>query len=597
MEYFGSSRQSEPRGLHVPCLVTPSTEFPVNPGTFHKYPEKVGWKLHHDYMLEAHPGRTPAQDLVPFLQSWLIFGLASATLRVDGTPILQTVDLLRDRLLDTSELEPALRRWAHWEMNNPKGRLNRQVEIAYMLSTAKHVVRRNYGLDVLTKRVGHSTSQDELQNIPDELALLLMVLGERLSAVSKDIMDNTAKHTAVATDALDGGWGPSRWVLAQMKKDGWCPYDIQSAHVHFRSHASPLLSTYMTCERSTSFLVQHKECTEHVCRLKESQRLNGLHSSDCLPDCKIAYTGGCKITGPDMSVILDHLVDSSFCSRTKRWSGIPVLRFRSHLTDEPESVDLEVHRLVNGDVLFEQVVVISHAWNDGWGNDRLNKMTSCRLRFLQRMIQNIGNGRDLYFWLDTLIVPSAYEMDGRRDKAREKAISQVLEVFQHAKHTIVLDHTLPRSKTPSPPATVSMSFLSRAWMRRLCILQGMYASAEHSKTGQSSNSPESRSFLYEYMESRHGLGSLIRRYLTRKSGIRRHSTTNSMEKETTHPSEDWHTRGESTEEQQRSGSRKSTDCPIALVGNGWQVTKWAVSHPANLSFPSTGKHLGLLQSS
>lgn len=585
MNYFASDEAPEPRGPRVPCLITTGTSIPKDPTSFHAYLAEGGWKLHHDYRLEAHPSHTPGQSLSVFLQSWLFFGLVSATVRDGGGPILQAVDLVRDGLLDTSKLGPAFREWAHWEMDNPKGRPTRQIKVAYMLSTAKHVVRRNFGLDVFTKRAGYSASNDDPQHISDELPLLLMVVGETLSAVSRSIMDATEHRTVVAHDDLDEGWGPSRWAFAQMEKYGWCPHDIRLVHNHFGSQATPLLSTYMASDRSTSSMVQHRRCTENVCDFRESQRLRGLQSNCCLPDCKVANSGSCGAVGPDMKAILDHLLNSSLSSQTERWSGIPVLRFRSANPDQSDPIELEVHLLESQDVVFDQLVAISHAWNDDWGNDQANKLSSCRLRYLQRIMQDISHGRDLYFWLDTLIVPSlAHERDSRRDQARENAMSHIMEIFQHAKHIVVLDETLARSTAPRSPEIVAGSLLNRAWMGSLLALQGVYVNAEQKETGGSSNSPGSQVYVDQFLSGKNGLRSLAMRYLTRNG--RSDSTIASVEQKPSPYSRDWNTPGEITKEGDEFVTGWEMDHHITLIVNGSQVAKWEVSQPSNPLFPN-----------
>lgn len=588
MEYFASSKQSHPGGPRIPCLVTADTAIPKDPATFHAFPAEVGWKLHHDYRLEPHQSRSPSQGLVPFLQSWLFFGLVLSTIQVDHYPFLQRADLECDGLLDTRKLERRLESWVICVLERPESGFQRQAEIAYMLSTAKKVVRRNYALNIFTKRVGDGPSQEDTQEAFHELALLLMVLGEKLSITIKQVMDLSGDRREIAYDDLDDGWGPSNWTFSKMEKDGWCPRHIRFAHNYFGPYATPLLSTYMTSERRDSSPAKHKECTEHVCSFEKSQRVPGLHSSGCLPDCKHKDTDNCEITGPDMSAIMDHLINSSFSSQTGKWSGIPVLRFRSKPKDGPESIELEVHLIESNDILFEQVVAVSHACDDGWGNGRLNKLPSCRLRYLQRTIQSIIPGENLYFWLDTLIVPSiAQEGDSRRGEARENAMSQVIELFQQARFTILLDYSLPDSTTRRSPTTVAESLLNHGWMDHLWELQGKYMTAEKNDSGEGSNPAGSRIHLDQLALWRHGLRSLVTKCLTFKSG---RSSTIASVKQT--PPPEWHISSENSEEPNESGIEM--DRSIILVANGWQVAKWEVSQPSSLAFGHRQQQLQLL---
>lgn len=501
MEYF---EQSDPEGLRVPCLITADTKLPYDPNSFLVYPESEGWRLHHDYRLELHGSQgAPRQDLAAFLQSWLFFGLIGATIQVDGRPVLRE-DKLRDgEFLVTNNLAAAFREWVDWERWHPEGQQVRQVEVGYILSTARQVVRRNCGLDIVTKSVSYSASIGHPQYVPDQLALLLMVVGETLSTILVGIMEDAIARTALLNAGLGDGWGPPRWVLAQMEKEGWCPRDVRLIHDQLGAHATPLLSAYITSVKSAPAVLRHQGCTEDVCRLKDYQRHGGLRGQNCLPNCKSAWDGSCKLAGPDMDSVMEILGSSSYNSEEKTWSCFPVLRFRPKIPDEPESIDLEVCRIETNSLPPEDFATISHVWNGCWAHpDENNKMPLCRLRLLKYLIRHSNHGQDMYFWMDSLIMPGPdYGDKEMRRQFRKVAIAQIFQIFQKAKYTIVLDQTLANSPKGDPPELTAKACLSHAWLGRLRRLLESHLKTEPSNEGSILDSQETRYQIYRLMSA------------------------------------------------------------------------------------------------
>lgn len=204
MEYFVSSDESHRRGPEVSLLTSTDIELPKSSNAFHAFPGRHGWKVHHDYRLEARPSRTSVQDLASFLQSWLFFGLVSSIIQANGQPILRVFDLYNGEFLDTRKLTHAIQTWRDWETSNVESEHLRQANFAYILSTARHVVRRN---SVLSSSRPHA--------VPDELELLLMVLGETLTTVTKELLKDTHHGRVVPYEGFDVDWGPPRWTFAQ----------------------------------------------------------------------------------------------------------------------------------------------------------------------------------------------------------------------------------------------------------------------------------------------------------------------------------------------------------------------------------------------
>lgn len=560
MEYFETTGQSRPRLPPIPCLITADTKLPEDARSFHAYPRRAGWKLHHDYRLEINSSRPTLQDLASFLQSWLFFGLVAVTLQTNGHPILQASELHDDMYLSTGKLPSAVRTWVEWERTgSPEERQLRLASNAYILSTARQVVRRNFSLDILSRCVGYSTSKTDYHYVSDELALFLMVLGETLSAASKRLIEDTTARTQIPSVDLAAGWGPSRWVFKRMVDGQWCPNDIHRLHIQFGPNATPLLSEYMhaTSVGSASPPLQHVECTEYVCKVKKAKRVHGSRSVDCLADCPRAYDGGCEMIGPNMGTIVNILEsNTNFSHSPKIGPRIPMLQFRSTIPDQLESIELEVHELKTdmNEFSVESFVTVSHVWNDDWNSFQDNKLSSCRLQMLRRIIRKLSPEKDMLFWMDTLIVPQTGRL------ARKEAIRQICQVFRLASHTIVLEPSSLSSADVRSPDQAAMSTLSHAWMRRLWTLQESYLTPASRSHSYGDSFTELRGSLDQFTNSRNNLPSSSK--TSQVHGITSYLRTGKD------PSE-------SFKEPVSLNAKRRT----ILVANAWRAARWRVSQP------------------
>lgn len=116
------------------------------------------------------------------------------------------------------------------------------------------------------------------------------------------------------------------------------------------------------------------------------------------------------------------------------------------------------------------------------------------------MIKKISQGRDLCFWLDTLIVPVAFQDGkGRQISAKKNAVSQISEIFWHAKYSIILNSAITSPPEQASPALWSNTCLNDAWMRRLRTLQETYSKEEQIDIEGTSNFTGLRGYLKQFM--------------------------------------------------------------------------------------------------
>ncbi|KAH8666514.1 hypothetical protein BX600DRAFT_274639 [Xylariales sp. PMI_506] len=431
-------------------------KLPKTPKEFHEFPENYGWSIGEDYQLE--PQSRAKCDLAVFLQAWLFFGLVFSVVRTDEGPLLRFDQLVNDKFLSTIQLHAALKKWADWEGNqeNRKGLRLRMIQTGLILDRARQVMRKNCASR--NGEVWYASDQKSPLHILDEHVLVLMCLGEVLCEVKDKIMkDNKVSMSGWHPIDDREGWGPPRYIFNEMTREGWCPRAIRLLRVQFSSNATMLLSAYYAYRSSERMTAKHAEegCTPEECRVKSKDKDGNYENKHICKD------RSCQATGPDQKKILQVLATDD----------IPLLRF---CDDDGDKILFEVIPFNRNSGAQLDYVTISHVWSDGWGNEDVNELNYCQLRFLQRQIEEVSGSPQTAFWMDTLVVPVGKTQEIR--DAKKKAIKQIFDVFDASAHTIVVDNGLFAVNPGKKVAEPAMKVLSSVWMRRLWTLQEAYLS-------------------------------------------------------------------------------------------------------------------------
>lgn len=533
-------------------------QFPQNPADFHAFPERRGWKVKDDFGLEPESAETC--DLAEFLQAWLFFGLISTVVQVDSRPALEFDQLVRGRFLCTRNLHDAIKRWAKWEAGHQDGLRLRMIQITYILERARRVMQKNCAY-VPPDEVWYSQDTGPL-SMKDEVALVLMCLGETLSeATARIIKENKVGMTGWYDADEQDGWGPPRYIFKQMDKEEWCPFAMRLLKGQFRSNATMLVAAYYAYRNTDRMTKHHKSegCTPERCEVRSKDRNNKYENKHL---CK---QNNCEAFGPASDQILKIL---------RNGNEIPLIRFGN---DRGDQIEFEVAAFEQGHL--PEFVTISHVWSDGWGNEGVNKLNHCQLRFIQRQIKMATRDPFKYFWMDTLIVPvwtdslncannmtngthSGFDM-GEVKELKKKAIRQIFQVFDASKWTIVIDNGL-FSMNPGleeTPAEAAMKILASVWTRRLWTLQEAYLSQEifftFQEGGRGTNSLLSLRKIQEDLDMKgkdHGSG-LIRNVQRQLSHVILQD-----------------------EAKERSADRKKdlTRNASIIVANVWRAARWRV---------------------
>lgn len=486
---------------HIPPDTIPKTK-----DAFHRFPQSWGWRLDDEFKLNILSGEETGK-LAKFgvlLQAWLYFGLIFTIVQVNDKPILQYDDLCSGGYLSTKELKKKVEEWVDWEIQNPEGRWIRLIQAGYVLEKARHVVRQNCSckLEIVGMEVdasedgtnggaepareelsaephGYFTRTGDARHLTDESALALMLVGECLWAAKSRIIQQCGGNlTGWHTDD-DAGWGPPRYILSRMISARWCPRAVFLLKGQLRSSATLLLhawSTYNGCP--DRMVTWHTNCDRNICMARTTDD-EGDYTNLCLhqdlnrhePDQEV-----CDMVGPEMDEILEVLGSTDHSSRGD--SDIPLIRFDCR-DDEP--IRFAVESLCRQNP--QSFATISHVWSDGWGNEKINKLRTCQLRFIRRQLRRANGGKDIPFWMDTLIVPvrelqEGEEMDWDWREKKTKAIAQIFELFAKSSFTVILDNGLC-SMPPGlqeKPADAAMKILASGWMRRLWTLHEAFLS-------------------------------------------------------------------------------------------------------------------------
>lgn len=485
MEQVADNHGSGIRDIHATCvddlLNDPrDVEPPRSFQEFYDFPESCGWKVKEDFTLGSSTKlgkqRSGAlQQSKPFLiQAWLFFGLIQTIVQIDNKPVLSFDELVVRGQLSTAKLHDAIRRWTEWEADHKKGLRFRMIQVGWILDLARQVIRKEYAYDYagdggdadeddsrsINSNWDRSEQVDSL-HVGDKTVLVLMCLGETLSAAKARIVEQHHIDTTGWHGDDQAGWGPPKYVFAEMDKANWCPRTMEILRGQVSSNATMLVAAYQAYRSSDRMTGKHREsgCTRQECKLKSLDaqgNYQNRHREGCVKK-------KCEPHGPPEEKVLDILrnVDNI----------IPLLVFTD---DNQEGSKFEVIPFNPDKDESKKFVTVSHVWSDGWGNERENKLNHCQLRFIKRQIKRATGNALTPFWMDTLVVP----VTRGEEECRKKGIRQIFDVFSSSTHTIILDNglsTMDRGGTDKP-AEAAMKIFSSIWMRRLWTLQEAYLS-------------------------------------------------------------------------------------------------------------------------
>jgi hypothetical protein len=463
--------------VEVPFLIE-SREF--NPHEFFEMLENAG-----PGFIGNGPGSAMGKsELNSFLQRLLFFALLAAFL---GEPVdaarFREESYPQARLTTSHVLTSLLKKWE--QKMDPHGahytqEAQRQISVELALSEARAFVSRWCSDTRMAKsRTAYPTTTNvdnasgALQ-IDPRLCLSFMILGETLDKAldrarrRKDQIGNGGSPQSLGplgylmdkSGNEPKSWGISKHLADRMEDNGWCKKDIRRIHLTMGDVSSVYFAHLFP--RTPPTPASHKDCSFFDCVVNPPGSTDVLHTQDCIAESQHSQRHECPKLKPDETELLKII----------RAGKLPLLNFSGgqYLTLSeytlPEEGSLETGDKQSG------FGAVSHVWTDGLGHSHGYGLPRCQLlrirdsfRHLPR--KNMSDSQqsiDMPFWIDSLCVPSIWEL-------KRLAIPNISKVYVHAEAVIVLDPECMETHSQFPSLEAVVRINTGRWMQRLWTLQ------------------------------------------------------------------------------------------------------------------------------
>jgi hypothetical protein len=530
--------------IKIRCIAREST-FPAAAASrrfFHRFPGTVGWTVLRSGQLISIPNFKDPLPFNEFIQTWLFFGLIFTVLRDQHDESLLSFEDLRDpqddrrhgselhgqnelqRNINTKLLPSKLKAWADWETSAERDAADhrmRMIHLDLILEKARRVIQKHCSYqDSADDQAQYSESTGNPWFTTNEMALSLMVLGETLTQVKRNIMTRMRTRRQIlpvpgwfSDDEI--GWGQPRLVIEQMLKGGWCLRTQNLMRKQLGNSAILLLNAYHTYKNDPySTVPGHDKCTPDVCFYIYKE-----HKQPSDPDTSSSeesQAGGKKPFkgNPNKPEAVKSEYKTAHHYTCLRGSSNRN-ECKKHRKQGPATDDLEKIILEGGEDAFPMLqlvfpsngrgrlgvkvvssndesirskpyATISHVWSHGFGNETANKLWSCQLQMILDIFRALRERGlpvpdDTPFWWDTLAVP--YNREDPTDEqrqAKELAVSRIIKIYNGSAWTLFLDrHLLETDHTGQRTDELcnkAIAILASGWIKRLWTLQEAYMS-------------------------------------------------------------------------------------------------------------------------
>lgn len=270
-----------------------------------------------------------------------------------------------------------------------------------------------------------------------------------------------------------------QFLVDEMAKKGWCPFDIDRID---KSATSATLFYYLAHLPPPRPNTDHTLCTKDVCTsmtIDPSYRTKHA-PQDCQCGSEFSDTPSVinALPGDEIPLIQEVIQLEMLEGPAKESDGPHSIRFI-------EATDVEPKFRIVDSGKARDFVAISHVWAEGLGNPNGNSLPSCALKWIsktvsrfqfygddeadddqhERPFEEASQGKTP-FWLDTICVPvSPPEMWTR-------AMNRLRKPYQDAALVLVLDSYLYTQDTRAiEPLEMWARLLCCSWSRRLWTFQ------------------------------------------------------------------------------------------------------------------------------
>jgi hypothetical protein len=395
-------------------------------------------------------GITKALPLIPFLQSWLYFGLLAEAFGKPRTHFDVHDFIRKDSEGNAFITSVELRKYA-WYLNAmhwaDESRLSAPDGSGWLMDVADEwLVDLDKCLQFAAATVNSLAGFLNLRqginefdtNLGTTVLLSIAVLAEYIHSLRENIF--TFKPPAKLTFSLS--------ILDQeLLRAGWCEGEISS----FMSDCN------LTCRYLLSHIDRHVLRKDHSrCNQTNRCQAHQIQDHDSYRPAHALECGGqptCEEIGPSIQDIINIL----------KCGGIPAI---IALPNDARSV-VRIRIVQTQDV--SSYVAISHVWSDGLGNPKGNRLNRCQLLSIQSRVNALYPTVQtaVPFWMDTLCVPV---MDIYSDY-HALALDRMAETYQSADKVLVLDNSLIQCNPDISTVEIGMRLRYSPWMGRLWTMQ------------------------------------------------------------------------------------------------------------------------------
>ncbi|KAL7917865.1 hypothetical protein ACQKWADRAFT_305659 [Trichoderma austrokoningii] len=436
----------------------PFKTYPIRKGKVRLVPSHLRHFLGPGVFLEPYHELlypTPMEEIQPFLQTWLWFGLFAEMLGLnetsDGVHLVENTvaaEGIRNLYANTVYISDDDGR----QYISAKEVLNSTQIIAERQQLSPNRLERLlYIRDCL--HYANSMIPSAL-NLDETVRYSICALGEYFSTGLFRVV--TQSNPKIDVPNLAFSWHQNYLqaggtIDKQMLQRGWCPSETEKIRSQFQGlHSMHHISQLQKSNANQG----HSNCTRHLCTAfqMDIETYQPLHLSE---DCT------CPL------INIDERATSLILRSTDTY---PILRF-DQIGDQLDDFELAVEPYEPG----VPYVALSHVWANGLGNPRANSLPRCQVKRVAQLIASLQDQVEVEqteyktkyrIWIDTLCCPIELE-------SKLIALERIAGVYRNAAHVLVLDATLTglHSQDTHPAELLLRIYCASPWMRRLWTLQ------------------------------------------------------------------------------------------------------------------------------
>lgn len=402
--------------IKVPYL---GSEPPYRP-LFEEFHQNCQWTEDELFRFQFDKSERSFDDVDPFIQSWLFFGLIDETLgplskhyRMGNNLLLLVHPKTADGPLvntgwlkeDFCKLRQAFHNLDAHEKASLEHKVTSYINLTYLILRKQLDQARRFAF-----KPSMSAHPGARQNA---VTLSITSLCTYLSSLFG--LHDATRHSRF--EYLEQGL-----LEIHLLSDGWCPSQVKRVS---RALLPPSLYLISNMRRPDPHVdhdiddttIGRKRCTEYQC-FANQVRL-GDYATKHDVGCKHDETGfTCKFLAADQMQMFGWLKEGI----------LPLALY----TDKPPKL-----RIVPSNTHIKYVA-ISHVWAQGLGSQEANSLPRCQLRRLSAMVNELypSSQRPVPFWIDTLSCPTEPE------EATSLAIVQMRNTYSRADIVLILDSYL-----------------------------------------------------------------------------------------------------------------------------------------------------------